>query len=176
MNEISKEYGTALFTLACEENSKREYADALITVKNIFSKEPEYEVFLASPSVPLSERLLAVQTAFADSVPEHVLSYIQLLCEKGRISCFHESAEQYFALLNASEHISKAKATSVVELTDAEKQKLKEKLEKICKSRVDIEYSIEPSLLGGLTVEIDGKILDGSLRQRLREVKEVMNQ
>ena len=56
------------------------------------------------------------------------------------------------------------------------KQKLKEKLEKICKSRVDIEYSIEPSLLGGLTVEIDGKILDGSLRQRLREVKEVMNQ
>ena len=35
---------------------------------------------------------------------------------------------------------------------------------------------VDPSLLGGLIVEMDGKIMDGSLRYRLRDVKEVMSQ
>lgn len=175
MNEISKEYGTALFALACEENAKHEYASALDLITGIFSEQPDYKVFLASPSIPLSERLEAIETAFATLVPEHLISYLQLLCEKGRINCFLESAEQYHALLDASEHIASVKVTSAIELTDAEKQKLSEKLETVYKSRVDVEYFIDANLLGGLIVEVDGKILDGSLRQRLREVKEVMN-
>ncbi len=175
MTDIAKEYGTALFMLACELDKKNEYANALELLEKAFAQNPEYLIFLASPSIPLSERILAIETAFAEKIPEHLLSYLELLCEKGRISCFSESANEYKALLDASERISNATVTSAVELTADEKQKLKAKLEKINNGVVNIDYLIDETLLGGLIVEIDGKILDGSLRHRLREVKEVMN-
>ncbi|MGM9646957.1 MAG: ATP synthase F1 subunit delta [Eubacteriales bacterium] len=174
MTEIGKEYGTALFMLACEERAIAEYADALDKIKSAFSENPEYVEFLTSPSIPLSERLAAIRQVFGEALPEQVLSFLQLMCEKGRMNCFSQAAEEYEALLSASEHVSNAKITSAVELTAVEKQKLTAKLEAVCKGKIKAEYFIDKNLLGGLIVEMDGKIMDGSLRHRLREVKEVM--
>ena len=85
------------------------------------------------------------------------------------------AAEEYFALLDALRRRSNAKVISAVELTDEEKSKIKARLESIYKGEVNMEYSVDGSILGGLIVEINGKIMDGSLRHRLREVKEVIS-
>lgn len=175
MTEIGKEYGTALFMLACEENEKKSYAEALGNIKNTFLDYPQYTELLSSPSIPVKERLCVIDEAFSGRVPEYVLSYLKLLCEKGRIPYFMESVDEYKTLLDASEHISNAKITSAVELTEEEKQKLINKLELMEKGKVHAEYFVDTALLGGLIVEVDGKIMDGSLRHRLHEVKEVMN-
>ena len=174
MTEIGKEYGAALFMLACENDAKHEYTEGLRVIGNAASAEPEYFDFLSSPGIPVTERLSAIEAAFSKKVPEHVLSFLQLLCEKGRLPCFYDAIKEYSALLDASEHISVARVTSAVELTDGEKDKLKSRLESFCKCQVNIEYLIDKKILGGLTVEVDGSIMDGSLRHRLREVKEVM--
>ena len=176
MAEISKEYGQALFMLACEEGRQKEYGQVLAQMKAVFEDQPDYAQLLVSPAIPMQERLRIIEVAFADLAPEHVLSYLKLLCEKGRIGCFVESVEVYQGLLDASEHVSNATITSAVELTEEEKQKLQLALERRCKGQVQVraEYVVDKELLGGLVVEVDGNILDGSLRQRLSEVKEVI--
>lgn len=175
MNDISKEYGTALFMLACEAGEKQSYAKILNEIKDLFTNEPQYAELLASPNVPLSERLFAIDAAFADTAPEYVLSYLKLLCEKGRIPCLMESIDAYNELLDASERVSGAKIISAVALTEEEKAKLIATLERENGGTVHAEYVVDPTILGGLIVEINGKILDGSLRHRLRDVKEVIN-
>ena len=175
MTEISKEYGTALFMLACEVQEQQSYGEALETIKNAFLENPQYQELLASPGVPLDDRLRVIDTVFADRVPEHILSYLKLLCEKGRIPYFMESVQEYNALLDASKQLSNAKVTSAVELTENEKQKLITKLETIVKGKVHAEYFVDANLLGGFIVEMDGKIMDSSLRNRLHEIKGVIN-
>ncbi|MBQ4321503.1 MAG: ATP synthase F1 subunit delta [Oscillospiraceae bacterium] len=174
MTDIAKEYGAALFLLAREEQQEAEYSSALAQIREVFAENPEYLEMLASPGIPLGERLSAIEAAFANAVPEHMLSYLQLLCEKGRISAFSDAAEEYFALYDASRRVSNAVVTSAVPLTDAQKQTLQQKLEAMCKGTVTVEYRLDASLLGGLVVELDGKIMDGSLRHRLQQVKDVM--
>ena len=51
---------------------------------------------------------------------------------------------------------------------------IKEKLEKSENCDVEMNCTVDKSLIGGVTVEIDGKVLDGSVRSRLSDVKEVM--
>ena len=161
--------------LACEAGKQREYADELGSVRDAFREEPLYIEMLASPSIPLDERLGAIDAAFGERLSEHVLSYLKLLCEKGRIGCFIDTVDRYEALLRASERVSEAKITAAVELTEDEKKRLIGRLEEKLKGRVIAEYFVDPELIGGLIVEIDGNIMDGSLRRRLYEVKEVMN-
>ena len=43
------------------------------------------------------------------------------------------------------------------------------------KTAVEIEYMTDSSILGGILIEADGKIIDGSLKARLRDIKEVIN-
>ena len=174
MNEIGKEYGAALFLLATEERAQQEYSLALDKVKKAFEENPAYMDFLTSPSIPLSERISAIEAVFGSIVPERILSYLQLLCEKGRMAWLFQSMEEYEALRHAAEHISTAKITSAVALSEEQKQKLIAKLEALYQGKIRADYSIDETLLGGVVVEVDGKIMDGSLRHRLREVKEVI--
>jgi len=175
MTEMSKEYATALFMLGKELGAEKEYADALKKSLAAFEESPEYLDFLASPSIPVKERLDAIEQAFGGSVPENVLSFLQLLCEKGRMRSFYDCVSEYGRLLAFSEQISVAKIISVVEITDDEKARLKEKLEKTCGHTVTLSCSVDESILGGIIVELDGKVMDGSLRNRLHEVKDVMS-
>ena len=64
--------------------------------------------------------------------------------------------------------------TSAVELTEGEKAKLIEKLSQKLGRTIHLECAVDPSLLGGLVVNVDGKVIDGSLRSKLQEIKEVM--
>lgn len=174
MTEMSKEYGTALFMLGCEAGAQKEYAKALETVSAVFRETPEYIDFLASPNIPMSERLTAIEQAFSPSLPENVVFFLQLLCEKGRIRSFEGCVTEYNALLQASERVSTAKVVSAVDLTEDEKKRLQAKLEKMCGNSVIMDCSTDKSLMGGVVIELDGKVMDGSLRHRLHEVKDVM--
>ena len=175
MERMCNEYGTALFMLAKENNSENEYAKALDTVLGVFGENPEYMDFMASPGIPKAERLKAIEVSLGDSVPEYVVSFVQLLCERGRIREFEGCVKEYKKLLDASKNVSAAYITSSVELTSAEKAKLKEKLEKMSGHSVILECSEDKSLMGGIVIEMDGKIIDGSIRRRLHEVKDVIS-
>lgn len=171
----SREYGEALFALATEYGACDEYNNALDTVSTVFKENPEYTDFLASPSIPKAERIEALETAFSGRVPEHIVSFLSILCERGRIREFSGCVREYKALLDASKNVSLAKVVSAVPLTDSQKEKLQIKLEKLSGQTVILDCSVDKSLLGGLIIETDGKTIDGSLKRRLYEVKEVIS-
>ncbi|MBQ7376888.1 MAG: ATP synthase F1 subunit delta [Clostridia bacterium] len=176
MADVAKEYGAALFLLASEQNAREEYKAALDGLVATLRETPEYLEMLACPAIPKKERLAAIEQVFATRVPEHLLSYLQLLCEKGRTHCFFESAAEFSSLYDAAERIFTARVVSAVALNVDERARLTETLSTRYGGRVLAEYAVDPALLGGIVVEIDGKILDGSLRRRLQEAKEVMKQ
>ncbi len=175
MSEISNEYAKALFMLAIEKGSGEEYKKALDLITGVFDKNPGYTEFLSTFAIPLEERLSALETAFSDAIPRDVLSFLKLLCEKKHISEFSECAECYTALFDEMSRISNAKVTSAVELTENEKASLKEKLEKTSGRTTVIEYVVDESILGGLIVEVDGKVMDSSLKKHLKDVKDVIS-
>lgn len=176
MTELSKDYAEALFALAAEEKQEKAYLDALESVNDLFADNPEYTELLAAPSVPQSERTGLIEQAFGDSLPEQVLSFVQLLCAHGRIRSLPACTEEYRRLYQAAVAMSTAYVTSAVPLTDDEKERLAEKLSALSRCRVELVCAVDESLLGGITVQLDGKVMDGSLRRRLQVVKDVIEQ
>lgn len=174
MAQMSKEYATALFMLAKENNAEESYQKSLETVSELFEKMPEYVEFLASPAIPMGERTDALKEAFS-SEPEHVVSFLSLLCERGRIRSIFDCVKEFKSLVDFSKHVSTAKVRSVVMLSEEEKKNLSDKLCKMCGHSVIMECIIDETLMGGIVVEIDGKVIDYSLKQRLHEVKDVIS-
>ncbi len=174
MSEISSEYAKALFMLALEKECSKEYKDALETVSSVLDENPVYKDFLSTFAIPLEERLNALEEAFKNSIPRDVLSFLKVLCEKKHIEEFSECAGHYMAMYDEMEKISNAKVTSAVELTEEEKTALKEKLENKNGRKMVIEYIVDKSILGGLIIETDGKIMDSSLKKHLKEIKDVI--
>lgn len=176
MTDIAKEYGTALFMIAKEEEAVAAFAGALSLVQDAFAQNGEYQELLASPGIPLKERTALLEQAFASSVPESVLSFLSLLCEQGHIREFAACKAEYDALYNEAARVSRTVIKSAVPLSDGEKQTLIDKLQTLSGHTVEAVYEIDESLLGGVVVEMDDRVIDGSLKRQMRKLKEVISQ
>lgn len=175
MSEISKEYAKALFMLAQENKNEENYGNALDFIEDVFSENSDVIQFLSHPGISLEERCNVLDKAFLGALPTDVLSFVKLLCEKNHIKYFEKCREEYKNMLSKIKHLSTAKVLSAIELTEKEKEALKEKLEKLSGHDVVLECSIDESILGGLVIEIDGKIVDASVEGRLKDVKDVID-
>ena len=176
MTDAGREYGTALFELAKEEGIDKEMLEILREVRGIFRAEPEYMELLSAPTISAEERVKAVDQAFRNEVPEILCSFLKLLTERGRIREYEKCVHQFELCYDDAYRHSFAKVYSAIPLTDDQKERLHAKLEQHCGHMVEMHYKIDPSLLGGLKVKMDGQMLDGSLRSRISSIKEVIEE
>ncbi|MBE6551451.1 MAG: ATP synthase F1 subunit delta [Ruminococcaceae bacterium] len=174
MPTISKEYSKALFTLAAENGQIERFSESLAVIYDLVSEAPEYIEFLSSPAIPLSERLNAIESAFADNMPEYIVSFVKLLCENGHMKALGECVEEYAEFVREAHNRTNARVYSVVPLDDKQKKALEEKLEALSGKKVDAVYIQDSSLLGGLKVEMDDMTFDGSVEKHLQKVKGVI--
>lgn len=175
MTQIGREYALALFELAQETKNEAAIGEGLKLVAGLMRENPEALDFLAAPNIPKRERMGVLGSVLAGQVPEYVLSLVQLLCEQGNIRAIEGCWQEYDALWNAAQGLATARVVSAVALTEEEKRRLEQKLSAKTGKKVRLECSVDETLLGGLVVTMDGKVMDGSLKHRLNEVREVMN-
>ena len=173
MVQTEREYAEALFIIAEEKNLRGEYLAALKTVRQLFNENPEYEELLASPAIPLSERCGVLDEAFG-SMPEDVVSFLKILCESSHIRTVCDCVGEFEKLAMEAEKCISATVISAIELSEEQKKALCAKLQKISGKSVSAVYTVDKTLIGGLKIEFDGKTFDGSLKQHLSDVKEVI--
>ncbi len=173
MNAVYTDYADALFALARETG--QDLSDDLLTVQQVFRDNPAYTELLSSPGIPLAERTAAIRQAIGEVVSPTVCSFVQLLCEHGHVKALSACIDDYMEQYRAARHLSVAEVVSAVPLTEEEQAALTRKLTAMSGRTVTLQCTVDPSLLGGVVVRMDGKVLDGSVKRRLRDMKEVIN-
>lgn len=176
MKETSKDYAVALFNLARETKSEETVLSGLMLAKEVFSETSGMIAFLRSPAIAKEAKRRALKEAFESEVHEYVFSFLALATERGDADVLEEAIEAYEALYHAEKKLATARVVSATELTAEEKEALCAALSKKSGKQVLAEYVIDPTLLGGLVVEMDGVVLDGSLSRRLKTLKDVMDE
>lgn len=175
MTQTNKEYATALFSLATENNAVDEYEQSLLEIGNIFNENPDYIKVLESPAIPLSERIAFIDKAFESTYTEYLVSFIKVLCENGHIAQIVSCIESFCDLVRIYKNRTIATVYYVEPLTEEQKTALIEKLQKISGKVIEPEFIKDESLIGGIKVQIDDKIMDGSIKNRLNKAKGEMN-
>lgn len=175
MTTTSREYAEALFELAAQDSLTAETSQGLETVESALLQQPEYRALLASPAIGKQDRLDALDAAFGGKIPDILLRVLKMMVSRGHISAFDGMVRDYNELSRDFRGESVAVVTSAVPLKEAEAVALRGKLEKKFGRRITLQLQEDPSILGGLRVVVDGRVIDGSIRNKLDEIKEVMN-
>lgn len=174
-NNISLEYAEAMITLGAEEGKGEKFLSDLKMIKALIEKEPQLIELLRSPSIAKDEKLSVIDAVFLGKAEEHVVSLLKLMCENNRIELLPLTIENYEKLYNEINKVCVARVTSAKELTEEEKSKLTKALEKKMKCKVELECTVDEGIIGGLIVETDDAVIDGSVKRKIRDVKEVID-
>jgi len=125
---------------------------------------------LASPAIPLDQRLDAAQGVFA-KLSQPVRNLVLLLVRRGRIEQLPRVAAEFARHDDARNGLTHATATSAAPLGAEEIRAIASHLEGLTGGRVDLETNVDPSILGGVVVRIGDRLIDGSVRGRLERLR-----
>ena len=176
MTQTNKEYANALFSLAAEHQAIEQYEKSLKKIGNIFCENQDYIKILESPAIPLSERISLIDEAFGSTYTEYLVSFIKVLCENGHINEICSCIEEFCNLVRIYKNRTIATIYYVEPLSEEQKNALLEKLQKISGKIIEPEFVKDESLIGGIRVQIDDKIFDGSIKHRLNKAKGVISE
>lgn len=176
MTEFAKEYGEGLYELSAEENLREEIHEQLNVIAGYCQEFPDFVRLLATHGIPLEERFSVLDEVFGGSVHGYVLNFLKILCERGAIRSFPECAQYYHRRFNEDFGLTEARVVTAVPLSPQSAQALREKLEKLSGKKVTLIESVDPQLIGGVRVEMDGHRLDNTIQVRLEQLRRSLSE
>ena len=175
MNELvlAERYAQALSASVADESNLESIRDDLAQVVELFAENPELKAFANNPAIPLAVREDVVEEILAaagDS--ETTQRFVATLMERDRISLLPLALKRFTAIVDKRLNRVSAKLTSAAPLTKDQEKRIREGLAEYSGKTVLMEADVDPEIIGGVVVEIDGKVLDGSVRSRLARLRD----
>jgi F-type H+-transporting ATPase subunit delta len=163
-------YARALFEAASEVGRVELVSADLGALAAALVDVPELGAFLRNPQIDPAGKadVLGQLTADADGL---VRNFARLVAEKGRGGELGEMSAELESLVAAAQNRLAVELTTAHELTDDEARSIVETIEKASGRTVEATRSVDPSIIGGIVLQIGSHRADGSLRGRLERLR-----
>ena len=171
-NEIAAKYSQALFQLGKEHDELAVLREEINGIWKVINENDELKNVLFHQRILPDEKKKVLSEVFADDINPHVLNFMRLLIDKRREYFLEFIIKEFNDLVNKDENILTVKVTSAVTLKDDLLQKIRDKLDDILDYEIIIEKEQDPSILGGLVIQIGNRKIDGSIKRRLENIKD----
>lgn len=174
MSDVGRIYGRALYDLANDEAVSDTILQQLQALQESFQAEPTFLRLLSLPELPLEERCQILDTCFADKVHSYVLNFLKILTQKRIIRSFPDCLRAYQEQYEADNNILPVTAVTAIPLSASQLERLTEKLSTVTGKTAQVKNRLDPSCLGGVRLDYDGKRVDGSVANRLESVRRLL--
>lgn len=169
---IAMVYGQALFDAALDLDKVEEIKDEITTIDEVLKAQPRYSEIMGNPALPAAVKKSLLREAFEGRVMDQVLSFLFILVDKGRFGFYHSIVKHYLKLMDRKNQMGYGKIYSAVPLTEEQIARFEEETGKLMGEKIQLKNKVDKTLIGGVKIKVDGKLIDASVSGRLRHMKE----
>lgn len=169
--EILEPYAEALMSVAQSNDMTQQLGDDMAALLNLLQESSELQEFLGNPVIKAEDKKAVLQQVIGEQVHPYLMNFLRLLVDRRRIIFLEGICKHYQALLRDLNQTVLAEVSSAVELTDEQKQAVREKVMAMTNAQqVELDAQIDPELIGGVIIKVGSQVVDASLRGQLRRI------
>ena len=174
---LPRRYAKALAGLAIEDGRLEEYGKSIHSIAEVFRRDPKSLNVLANKVIPRRERKSAAEEICKKiKLQETIKNFLLFLIDRERIGILPQIQEAYGAYQDECQGIIRAIVTATQKMDTKQAKKIEEILGKMTSKKVVAAIKQDPSILGGLILQMDSCVYDGSIRSALSRVRQQMIQ
>lgn len=168
---VSKTYGEALFELAVEENKAQDMLEEIRTVQAVLAENPDYDKLMKHPGIPKQEKVQVMENVFKGRLSNELTGFMEIIITKERYNELQEIFGYFIDKVKEMQKIGVAFVTTAVELTEEQRADVCSRLlETTVYETMEMHYSVDPSLIGGMVVRVNDRVVDSSIRTKLNDL------
>ena len=168
---LANKIGYSLFEVAKENNSLKEVSYELNEVAKVINENSDFVTLMNNPNIERIKKINLIDASFV-GVNKHIINVVKILADNLQISLINFVLEQFDELYSRYSNSVVVKVESASPLTEIQLENLKEKLKNELElDKVEINNLVDESLIGGLKITYNNKVVDASIKARLNALK-----
>jgi len=173
LSSIARRYVEPLFEVALERNQLDRIAEELAALDQAINVSQDLRKYIFDPSIERHVKKSVMEQIFAGA-SDYTLNFIKLVIEKNRPEILSMAYRLYINLLNDHRGITPGEVETAVPLDDVTFDGIRKDLEARFNTKLHLERKVDSDLLGGMRVRIGNMVIDGSVRGRLVQLRELL--
>ena len=170
--QVRTVYGNALFEAARDAGRLTSVREEAETILEAFRLEPDFLRILCHPEILPEEKEGMLNAVFGENADPLILAIMEALLDKKHGGEIPKVLHAFVGLALEEEKIGVAEVTSAVELSDADKDKVRTKLlDTTAYETMRVSFVVDPSLIGGMIIKLKDKVVDSSVKTKLGHMK-----
>lgn len=175
--QVDATYGNALFELAMEEHKLDELYDEAQVLVNIFKENYELIKLLEHPQISKEEKKALIENTFKGRVSGDMTGLMVMVVDKEHSKWLVRILEYFIGCVKKEKNIGIADVTSAVTLSDSQKADIEKKLlDTTSYTSMEVTYNVDKSLIGGLVIRIEDRVVDSSIKNKLEKMSKALAQ
>ena len=172
MRSASLQYATALADIALEQGAAEPVRKQLEEFGTAYAESAELRNVLSNPAVERTAKHGVVEKLVARLGASRIVrNFLFVVVDNQRTHLVPEILQSFEDVLRRRQGVAEAEVTSAAELTAPQKTQIQQALERLTGRKIQANYSLDAALLGGAVVRIGDTIYDGSVRNRLNQMR-----
>lgn len=174
-SKISVRYSRALFQSAMDKEKIDQVYNDMVYISELCTL-PEIKEVLISPVIPPANKRKIFHGLLEMEIEDITLSFIDLVINKKRESYLPAIARNFISETLKYKGITETILTTAVKTDEKTKKQISELISSLFNTRVELKEITDPDILGGFILRLDDKLIDASIRNKLRKIeKELKN-
>ena len=153
------------------DNTESVLEELEAVLSEVFERLPTLENALASPRVGQDEKLRLLDVAFGTRISQSLMYFLKVVASRGRLNCLRAIARAARHLLNEIRGRVEVTLTTAEPIGDELTQLATERLGASLGRQIDLSTAVNPDLIGGAIVRVGDTIYDGSVLNRLEQLR-----
>jgi F-type H+-transporting ATPase subunit delta len=170
LQEIAEVYARSLFEVANEHDVLDDVHDQLGEFADALSESRELQVFFFSPYFSSEEKKDGIGKAVEDA-DERLVRFLELLAERHRMPVLFRIRREFEALYAEERKLLPVTITSAVELDKGTVKRIGDEIQDRTGKRIELTTSVDPDVIGGLSMQVGNLIMDATIRARLERLR-----
>jgi len=182
IGKVASKYSSALLATVESELGKSEQAsgktpaqEAALRLEELaltLDGSRDLQNALISPMFSEKERIAALGgICDAMGLPEIVKKFLKVVAKRGRLGFLKEIALSFSELADKAASIVVVEVVTARPITNDEQAEISSSLGRMVEGRLEFNWIVDSSILGGMLVRYAGNVLDGTLKSRLGRVE-----
>ena len=171
--QVGEVYAQALLAAASQHGVVESSLEQLESVcQDVLSELPKLRLLLDSSRIGPADKQRVLDKAFGGQMETILLNFLKVLAEHGRLDCLAAISAAYRELYNESTGRVTLQVTSASEMDQARQAQIAQQLGEKMNKTVEIELTVDPDLIGGTVIRDGDTVYDGSVANRLEQIRQ----
>lgn len=172
---VSKRYAISIFEAGLELEKIDLFFDELKFLEQVFKLEEKLFEIINNPRITKSEKKSLVTEIFKDKLSQEMLNFIYIIIDKGREKYIFDIIAEYGLIYSEHKNILNVEATTAIAMDEKLQEKLRLTLEKKLNKQIIISNKVDTSIIGGVLLKMNDKVIDSTLSNQLKNMEVAIN-